>query len=98
MAAHPMMKPMHGLYGQSRDNYVGEFLPAVAEIRQPAKLIHMRQSGNHLLIAINDGGKVSTLVVTKLDSPGLELLSALDRASVQSALAGIKREGGQADG
>lgn len=81
------------VYSVPRD-YQGEFLPAVAEIRKPAKLIHLRQSGDHLLVAINDGGKVSTLVVSTLDAPGLELLSALDRASVQSALAGIKREVG----
>lgn len=91
MAAHPMMKPMHGLYGQPRDGYVGEFVPAIAEIREPAELIHMRQSSDHLLIAINNGGKVSTFIVGTMDAPGLELLSALDRASVQSALAGMQR-------
>ena len=38
------------IYG-TRDNYVGEFQPPVADIREPAKLIHMRQSGDHLLLA-----------------------------------------------
>lgn len=80
------------LYGVPRDGYVGEFLPAVAEIREPAELFHMRQSGDHLLVAINVGGTVSTCIVDKLDSPGLELLSALDRASVQSALARMNRD------
>ena len=70
---------------------------AVAEIRKPAELIHMRQSGDHLLIAINNGGKVSTFIVDRLDSPGLEMLSALDRANAQSALAGVNRDS-QGDG
>lgn len=79
------------IYG-TRDNYIGEFQPPVADIREPAKLIHLRQSGDHLLIAINDGGKVSTFIVDKLDSPGMELLSALDRGRAQSALAAMQRD------
>ena len=52
----------------------------------------MRQSGDHLLLALNINGVVSTCIVDKLDSPGLELLSAIDRASAQSALARMNRE------
>ncbi len=79
-----------------RDLYSGTHPPAVVEIREPVRLIHMRQSGDRLLIAINDGGEVSTLVVSTLDAPGLELLSALDRAHVQSALK-VVQKGGLAD-
>jgi hypothetical protein len=70
----------------SRSDYEGTTPPAVAEIRQPAKLMHMRPSGDHLLIAINDNGNVRLIRVTTLDAPGLELLSATDRAAAQSAL------------
>jgi len=94
MAAHPMMKPMHGLYG--RDRYQGEFLPAVVEVREPVRVVSMRRSGDCLLIAINDAGNVRLIRVSRLDSPGLELLSALDRANAQSALAAMRQEGGDA--
>jgi hypothetical protein len=82
------------VYSVPRD-YQGEFLPAVAEVREPATIVHMRRSGDCLLIAINDAGDVRLIRVNELDARGLELLSALDRATVQSALTAIRGEANQ---
>ena len=90
MAAHPMMNPMHGLYG--RDGYVGTHLPAVAEIRKPARVVHMRRSGNAVLLAINDNAVVSTMVVTSTDDPRLLTLTSNDRSRAHGALAAIGQE------
>lgn len=94
MAAHPAMPNMHALYGepQLRDAYQGTHPPAVAEIRKPASLVSLTRERDHLLLAIDDAGVVEQFRVTTLDAPGLDLLAALDRSSVQSALAAIDRE------
>jgi hypothetical protein len=80
------------LYGQPRDNYQGEFVPPVAEVRAPVRLVNFRKFSDGVLMLVNDGGDVRIFKVDKLDSPGLELLSAQDRANVQSALVAGKRE------
>ena len=94
MAAHPMMKPMHGLYG--RDRYQGEFLPAVVEVREPVRVVSMRRSGNVVLLAIADGNNVTYQRVTSPDDPRLQVLGADDRNQVQALAIAIKRE--QANG
>jgi hypothetical protein len=96
VAAHIRNEPALALIYGTRDNYIGEFQKPVAEVREPATIVHMRRSGDCLLIAINDAGDVRFIRVGRLDSPGLELLSALDRATVTSALAAMQREVGDA--
>lgn len=90
MAAHPMLKPMQGLCG--RDNYVGEFLPAVAEIREPVRVVHLRRSNNIVLVAIADGNDVSYWRIAAPDDPRLQLLGSNDRGQVQALAIAIKRD------
>jgi hypothetical protein len=98
MPAHPLMIPMRDLYGQPRDGYQGEFRPAVVEVREPMRTIHMRRSGNVVLLAIADGNGVSYWRVSNPDDPRLLALATSDRSKVHSALSALHREGGPADG
>lgn len=91
MPAHIRNQSALALIYGTRDNYVGEFQPPVAEIRQPAKLIHMRRSGNTVLLAITDGADVTYLRVTSPDDPRLQVLGADDRNQVQALAIAIKR-------
>jgi hypothetical protein len=93
MTAHIRNEPALALiYGHSRDNYQGEFQAPIAEPREPVRLVNFRRFTDGVLMLVNDDGDVRILRVDKLDSPGLELLSAQDRANVQSALVAGKRE------
>lgn len=78
---------MHGI----RDSYRGVFPQALAMLTDRCRVIYVRQSGRDIELTIDDAGEARTLVVSRLDSPGLELLSAYDRAVVQSALIGLNR-------
>lgn len=80
------------LYGRS--NYEGTFRPLIAKVRPPVRVIQMRRNNYHLVIATSDGRNVATMVVDKMDSPGLELLTAMDRANAQSALRAMQAEVG----
>ena len=59
------------LFGQPepRDGYIGEFLAPVVEHREPIRTIHMRRSGNVVLLAIADGNGVSYWRVSNPDDP-----------------------------
>lgn len=82
---------------EPRDHYVGEFRPAVVEVRDPMRTIHMRRSGNVVLLAIADGNGVSYWRVSNPDDPRLLALASSDRSKVHSALSALHREGGPAD-
>jgi hypothetical protein len=97
MAAHIRNEPALALiYGHSRDNYQGTTPAPVAEPREPVRLVSFRRFSDGVLLLVEVAGDVRIFRVTALDSAGLELLSAADRANVQSALATIKQEVGNA--
>lgn len=100
MASHPLMIPMRGLYGQPRDHYVGEFRPAVVEVRDPARLLNHRRAPGAVLATIDDNGVLRLLRLTSVDHPELTRLGDADRATLQAAVMAIHRqhEGGPADG
>ncbi len=83
---------------EPRDGYIGEFRPAIVEAREPIRTIHMRRSGNVVLLAIADGNGVSYWRVSNPDDPRLLALATSDRSKVHSALSALHREGGPADG
>jgi hypothetical protein len=97
MPAHPLMIPMLGLYGQPRDHYVGEFRPAVAEHREPARLLHYRKVPGALLVSINDAGTLRLLRLETADHPELARLNDADRATLQAAVMTMHRQGGRDD-
>lgn len=84
------------LYGP-RDGYVGEHLPAVAEVREPVRIVSLHRSGDLVLLAIADGPEVSYWRVASPDDHRLQVLSAGDRSRVHSALSAIHRDGGPPD-
>lgn len=85
------MDRMHALYGQPRD-YTGTFRPLIATTTEPAKLIDITAAAGGVVVSMIDNGVYQTLLVTTLDAAGLDRLTALDRASVQSALVAMQRE------
>ena len=92
MAAHiPNGAALALIYG-TRDSYRGEFLPVVAAIRKPAVLVSLTRERDHLALTIDDAGVVEQFRVTTLDAPGIDRLSALDRGTVQAAIATMDRE------
>ena len=103
MTARPLKYHQRGgylaLFGspEPRDNYIGEFRPAVVEHREPIRTIHMRRSGNVVLLAIADGNGVSYWRVSNPDDPRLLALATSDRSKVHSALSALHRDGGPAD-
>lgn len=90
MPAHPAMRPMGLLYG--RDGYVGEFRPAVAEHRDPARLLHHRRVAGAVLATLSDSGTLRLLRLETADHPELARLSDADRATLQSAVMAMHRE------
>lgn len=82
---------------EPRDHYVGVFMPAVVEVRDPIRTIHMRRTGNAVLLAVADGNGVSYWRVSMPDDPRLLALATSDRSKVHSALSALHREGGPAD-
>lgn len=93
------MTPTHvyqQLDGQPRDNYQGKFLPAIADVSAPFRVIHMRRSGNIVLVAIADSNNVDLWRVSNPDDHRLQLLGCDDRGQVQGLLISIKREAGDA--
>ena len=82
---------------EPRDGYIGEFLAPVVEHREPIRTIHMRRSGNVVLLAIADGNGVSYWRVSNPDDPRLLALATSDRSKVHSALSALHRDGGPAD-
>lgn len=88
------------LFGQPepRDNYIGEFRPAVVEPREPLRLVHMRRTGNAVLLAVADAHNVLTMLsVETPDDARMQALSAADRNRVHSALLTIHRQEGPPD-
>ena len=96
MPAHPAMRPMGLLYG--RDAYQGTQPPAVAVVREPARLLSVRATGRIALVLIEDRGNVRLIRAEHCDAPELAVLSPSDRATVAAAVATLHREGGPADG
>lgn len=91
---------MLALFGQPqpRDHYVGEFRPAVVEVREPMRIVHMRRTGNAVLLAVADADNVvTTITICALDDPRLQAFPVAERNRVYSALSTIQREGGPAD-
>lgn len=88
MAAHPLMKPMNGLYG--RDRYQGEFPPAVAVPGQINRLLSWRPARPALTVRIATPAGELAFDVTGADDHRLSTLSA-------AALSALRGEGG-ADG
>ena len=86
------------LYG--RDNYAGTHLPAVAERRDPARLLHYRKVPDALLATINDAGTLRLLRLETADHPELARLSDADRATLQAAVMAMHRQNaeGRSDG
>lgn len=74
-----------------RDSYRGVFFPLIAKPAYRPRVDRMEQRGGALLVTLDDAGEARTFVVSKLDSPGLELLNAYHRGVVQSALCGLMR-------
>lgn len=96
MAAHPL-NPMLGL-GHPRDRYQGKFKPSLAEYREPIRIIHMRRTGDAVLLAIADADNVlTTVTICALDDPRMQAFPVAERNRVYSALSAIHREGGPAD-
>jgi hypothetical protein len=79
-----------------RDNYAGQFLPAVAEVREPIGIVHIRRSGDLVLVAVADGNNVDLWRVSNPDDQRLQLLGCDNRGQMQGLLISIKREGGDA--
>ena len=83
---------------EPRDGYIGEFLAPVVEVRDPIRTIHMRRTGNAVLLAIADADNVlTTITVCALDDPRLQAFPVAERNRVYSALSAIHREGGPSD-
>ena len=85
------MRYMRSLCGQPRDNYVGEFLPAIVGVREPVRVVHMRRSGNTILLAIAIDNHVDYWRLTSADDHRLQVLGAADRNQVQALAIAIKR-------
>ena len=77
-----------------RDLYRGEHLPAVAEVREPVRVVHMRRSGNVVLLTVSDNNVVSYWRVSNPDDPRLLSLTSNDRSRAHGALAAIGQEVG----
>lgn len=92
MAARILHAPALALlYSVPRD-YNGEFLPAVAEIRKPARLLHHRRVPGAVLANIDDNGVLRLLRLETLDHPELARLGDCDRALLQAAVMAEHRE------
>jgi hypothetical protein len=74
------------LYGQPRDGYQGEHLPAVAEVREPVRLLAYDRIGNGLQVDILDGETYRRVLVEHADDAELMRLGDYDRATLQAAL------------
>ena len=95
MTAHiPNESALAQLY--SVRNYQGQFPQPIAATNAPAKLKSITASDGGVSVEMTDKGTTQIFTVSKLDGPGLERLSALDRATVQLALAGMNRDRGAA--
>lgn len=84
---------------EPRDHYVGEFRPAVVEVREPMRIVHMRRTGNAVLLEFADEHNVVTnITVSTPDDPRMQAFPVAERNRVYSALSALYREGGPADG
>ena len=77
---------------EPRDNYIGEFRPAVVEHRDPARLLHYRKVPGALLVSINDAGTLRLLRLETADHPELARLNDADRATLQAAVMAMHRQ------
>lgn len=98
MSRPPLRYPQRGgylaLFGspEPRDNYIGEFRPAVVEHRDPARLLHYRKVPDALLASINDAGTLRLLRLETADHPELARLNDADRATLQAAVMAMHRQ------
>lgn len=90
MSDHPAMRPMGLLYG--RDAYQGTHPPAVAEPRDPARLLTHRKVPGAVSALIDDNSTLRLLRLESLDHPELARLGDLDRATLQAAVLAMLRE------
>lgn len=74
------------LYGQPRDAYRGTHPPAVAKVRQPARLLHYRPIPHGVLATIDDAGTLRLLRLVTAEHPELDRLCDADRAILQAAV------------
>lgn len=81
-----------------RDAYTGITPPAVAEVREPMRIVHMRRTGNAVLLEFADEHNVVTnITVSTPDDPRMQAFPVAERNRVYSALSALYREGGPAD-
>ena len=79
---------------EPRDGYIGEFLAPVVEHREPIRTIHMRRTGNAVLLVADADNVVTTITICAPDDPRLQAFPVAERNRVYSALSAIQREGG----
>lgn len=87
------MDHMRQLYGQPRDGYQGTKPPAVAEIREPARLVSVRPTGAAVLVCCEIAGALRLLRIERSDSHELSVFSASDRARIGAAVGALHRAG-----
>lgn len=92
---------MLALFGQPqpRDGYTGTTPPAVAEPRDPARLVTVRPHPFDLaaLAAVEIKGEVQVLRIERADDHQLSILSAADRSRVIGMLTAMHQAGARAD-
>lgn len=89
------MRKMHALYG-SRDHYQGAFLPPIAKVRPPLRLLSYERHGNGLQVDLLDGESIRRIHVEHADHAELMRLRDCDRATLQGALILMAQEPGDA--
>lgn len=94
MAQPSQMDALRQLYGQPRDKYQGDRPRAVAEVREPARLLNHRRAPGAILAAIDDNGVARLLRLTSADHPELARLGDTDRATLQAAVIALHRDRG----
>lgn len=80
------------LYSQPRDAYRGTHPPEVAEVRQPARLLHYRSIPHGVLATIDDAGTLRLLRLVTAEHPELDRLSDSDRATLSAAVLALHRD------
>ena len=76
-----------------RDAYTGITPPAVAEPREPLRLVHMRRTGNAVLLAVADEHNVVTnITVSTPDDPRMQAFPVAERNRVYGALSALHRQ------
>lgn len=85
------------LYGQPRDRYVGEFRPAVVEVREPVRLLSYERIGDAIRLDVLDAETYRRIHVAHADDHELMRLGDYDRATLQAALIQMAQEVGDAN-